>query len=499
MRLRNNILARLHNDWHFLLLIIFFITHGYAEHTGMIPLIDLLIVFAVLIVLAMLVFRVSKLMLKDSRKAALFTSFSFAMFLFFGAIQDFIGEFRTIALLAQLKVFFPVSLAAIVIVFIVLRFSSYRFTKLNIFLNALLALYIIVDIGVICFKLLSPAEQSTKELAAYGLNTNRCDTCKRPSVYFILLDEYSGSDALKNYFNYDNSRFEQFLEGEGFKVNRHTSSNYFFTVFSMASTLNMDYISGLGAQSITNHFGYRQASSLVANNVVMRYFQAQGYSINNYSYFQLPGAPVEFKTDYLPAELDLITNKTMYSRVANNLTRFLGRNFAVESVKKKRDEFYIANNEAMMTRAVKDGESVQGSAAPSFTYMHLMLPHDPVAFDSLGNRVTPFWERRNITKKEVDDAYLQYLVYANKRLQSFIKDLKAVTHNNAAIILMSDHGYRKIPGQRDWTYNTLNAVYLPEKNYQQWYDGMTNVNQFRAFFNTVFDQRLPMLKDSLVR
>ncbi|HEX6225492.1 MAG TPA: sulfatase-like hydrolase/transferase [Chryseolinea sp.] len=493
------IFARLHNDWHFLLLIIFFITHGYAEHTKMIPLGELALLFAILLTLGILLFWISKAILKDRRKAALFVTFLLAVFLFFGAFQDFLGSYHTTSFLAQLRVFFPLSVASIIIVFIILKKSYYKFQKLNIFLNALLALYIIVDIGVICFKLLSPTETSDKELAAYGLNATPCDTCRHPSIYFILLDEYSGSNALKDYFNYDNSSFEEYLRSEGFRVNQNTNSNYFYTVFSMASMLNMDYIPDLGQQSEENHFGYRRGSTLLADNVAIKFLQRQGYIIHNYSYFRLPGQPVEFKSDFLPTSLDLITNKTMYSRVANNLMRYLTRIFSFESLKKSQDEFQIRTNEAMIERVTKESAGASNAAAPEFTYMHLLMPHHPFAFDSLGNRITPLWQRKNLTKKEADDAYLQYLVYTNNRMRSLISGLKRDTKGQAVIILMSDHGFRRMPGHIDWGYNSLNAVYLPAKNYNEWYDGMSNVNQFRALFNTLFNQRLPMLKDSLVK
>ncbi|HYE54213.1 MAG TPA: hypothetical protein VD996_05190, partial [Chitinophagaceae bacterium] len=66
---------------------------------------------------------------------------------------------------------------------------------------------------------------------------------------------------------------------------------------------------------------------------------------------------------------------------------------------------------------------------------------------------------------------------------------------NAVILLMGDHGYKH--SKDKGRYQTLNAVYLPSKNYSGWYEGMTHVNQFRVLFNAVFDQRLPLLKDSL--
>ncbi|MGZ5133983.1 MAG: hypothetical protein ACXWCG_02480, partial [Flavitalea sp.] len=49
-----------------------------------------------------------------------------------------------------------------------------------------------------------------------------------------------------------------------------------------------------------------------------------------------------------------------------------------------------------------------------------------------------------------------------------------------------------------FAYQTFNAVFLPTHNYDNWYNGMSNVNQFRILFNSVFRQSIPLLKDSIV-
>lgn len=497
MRLQQSILSRLRNDWHFLLLIIFFVTHGYAEFTGLIPLADLAMMLLALVAIGLVLFWLSRRIFKDVRKAALFTTCFMAIFLFFGAFQDFLGRYQTTAALAQLKIFFPLSLVCLAAAFIFLKKSSRKFARLNIFLNALLAMYIIVDVGVIGFRLLSPGTPDDEDLAQHGLSLSACDTCARPPVYFIVMDEYAGAESLKGHFNYDNSGFEDQLSSQGFRVNKSTTSNYVFTIYSIASTLGMDYIPDLGEQSMTNHFGYRKASAVIADNVTMRFFRGMGYRINNHSYFKMHGAPVLYKSDYLPAELDLITDKTMYSRVANNLVRYLARKFNVAAFKERRDFFEYDKNEAMMSEALQN--AYKKNAQPSFTYMHLMMPHQPYRYDSLGAPVTPFWERKSYTRADEDNAYLQYLMYTNRRVGIFISELMQATSGQAIIILMSDHGYRRSQRQPDWPYHTLNAVYLPRRNYNAWYDGMSNVNQFRALLNAEFNQRLPMLKDSLVR
>jgi hypothetical protein len=67
-----------------------------------------------------------------------------------------------------------------------------------------------------------------------------------------------------------------------------------------------------------------------------------------------------------------------------------------------------------------------------------------------------------------------------------------------AILLLSDHGFRR-PGtdmEDKYDFMNLNAVFLPNGNYQQFYDSISNVNQFRALFNSLFRQRYRLLKDS---
>jgi hypothetical protein len=493
MRIKDSIWKFLNNDWHFLLLIIFFITHGYAEYAGLIPPGGLLRLFFVLIAAGLLLCRLVQFFFKERRKAALFMSLFLTVFLFFGAFQDFIGKFHITSAIAQLRVFVPLAVIVIIAALIVLKKMPWRFNRLRVFLNALLVIYILVDVFSIAYKLIVPAKQHT--FSFYGMK--ECDTCSKPSIYFILMDEYSGSDALQQYFNYDNLRFEKFLQGEGFKVNRHTNSNYLLTVFSVASTLNMDFIHDLGPASSDNHFGYRKAVRLISDNAVMNFMKAHGYRINNYSYLRLPDAPPVFKADYLPGEIDLITHKTMYSRIANNVRRVMANWFRNAEVMQKEDDFYINNNEAMITGVLNEARKPQPQ--PAFTYMHLMMPHDPIAFDSTGRRITPFWARDGYKQAERDNAYLQYLVYTNNRMRSFISELKKATKGEAIIVLMSDHGYRRIPMRTGLTWQNLNAVYLPQQQYGKWYDGVTNVNQFRVLLNTAFGQQLPLLKDSLIK
>jgi phosphoglycerol transferase MdoB-like AlkP superfamily enzyme len=111
----------------------------------------------------------------------------------------------------------------------------------------------------------------------------------------------------------------------------------------------------------------------------------------------------------------------------------------------------------------------------------------------------PYSLRKERSLKEQDGDYLQFLVYTNQRMSAFISGLKKNTGNNAVILLMSDHGFRFQDQVKPLSFLNFNAIYLPGKEYAGWYDGMTNVNQFRVLFNTLFHQQLPMLKDSIAK
>lgn len=145
-------------------------------------------------------------------------------------------------------------------------------------------------------------------------------------------------------------------------------------------------------------------------------------------------------------------------------------------------------------------QAAKSDTIPTFSYLHLYMPHEPYAFDSIGRRIIPFWQRKSFNSTDKDHAYLQYLVYTNKKISRYVQQLLKATKGQAVILLMSDHGYRGAYNNKYTDiYQSLNAVYIPEKSHANWYDGMTNVNQFRVLFNTLFNARLPLLKDSIVR
>lgn len=477
-------------DWCFAGLILFFIVHGYSEYQFLVPFKELLLLTLFLLAAGAIVYFLFKRIFRNGRKAAIFITILFTIILFFGDIQDFLAGFRFLSSITRLTVLLPVLLVLLVVLFIWLRKTKLSFNRTIFFLNTLLLLYVIVDLFIISYRFADPPQN---RLSKYGLQ--RCDTCSKPPVYLILLDSYFGSAGLKSYFRYDNAVFENFLKGQGFHINNATSSNYVFTIYSMASLLNMDYLHGIGEPVIKNHYGFYSATASMNNNLVTRYFTSLGYRINNYSGFDMPGVPAGYNSGFFPDKIRLITHKTLYYRVKKYLPLFLVRMGWIKEAGDDIENEFIRNNEEMMKRTLAESKNT----TPAFTYLHLMMPHRPYVYDSTGNRTHFLQRQASLSKEQRDQVFLQYQVYTNKKITEFISDLQKQTGGNAVILLMSDHGYQAASRkEKKLAFYNLNAVYLPSKKYEAWYEGISNVNQFRVLFNTLYGQQLPMVKDSIV-
>lgn len=403
------------------------------------------------------------------------------------------GGWMLIAPLSALRFYFPFSFLVLTAGWFVFRKIKFPLNRLTVFLNVIFIIYLSIDIVSVTSKLI--ASSANKNIAVAS-SSKLCDSCTKPSVYFILMDEYFGSNGLKDFFNYDNSGFENQLRQKGFTVITNSKSNYHFTIYSMSSILNMDYIKDLGEQTVYNQYGYYKAMLGIRQNKVCRVFEDQGYDIVNYSDFDIEKHPAGLGYNLLPSQRSLISNRTMYYQVKKNLPYFLARYTRFTAFANSLTQRFIKVNEQRLNKTIEDAKL--NTQKPAFTYLHLNMPHVPYAYDSIGNNVLNKWYG-NLSQMQRDSMYLQYLVYTNKRIISFADSLQKVTHNKSVIILTSDHGYRDAYVKKfSLAHQNFFAVYEPVANKSFQRDSISSVNTFRLLFNDLFNQHYPVLKDSLV-
>lgn len=477
------------------LLPLFFVLHGFAENFGFIEVKEAAILLLSYLFLTMSIAGFSYFFFRNWNRAALITTFWMSFFFFFGALHEFMKEHSPIKFLSRYAFLLAAALSILFVLFIFFKQSKKPFQRFSIYLNALFLIYILVDLGTIGWK---ATHKNEKMLTTYGFAKENkytvCDTCQRPDIFFLLYDEYSGSASLKKQYNYDN-KLDSFLTSRQFSVQSHSRSNYNFTPFSMSSVLNMSFIEGINnTQSVTAD-DYANCNLLIRDNEVIKFLDAHGYDIINYSVFDLAGNPSMVDQSFLPLKTKLISDRTLFAHMNKDIGWLLITRWPFNLFTKNDFMKHKLNNEHFQ-QEVLNASKVKGSK-PRFIYAHFYMPHPPYFFDQFG-KLKDETVIYNEYKTNPVSSYLEYVTYTNSEIEKLVKSIQE-NNPSAIIVLLSDHGYRE-KERRNFPYffENLNAVYYPDKNYSSLYDSITNVNQFRVILNKYFKQSFPLLKDSTV-
>jgi hypothetical protein len=469
----------------------FFILHALLENFNPVLVKDAIILLFIYVGASIFLVFMFWLLYQNLIKAALATFFIMACNFFFGSVYDFLKEQFGQSFLIKFSFILPAILIGVILLVIYLKKSKRSFLSTTKYLNILLLLLILIDAGTLFFKLINNKGRHVLNLPG---NLSYCDTCSKPDIYLIIADEYAGKKELQDIFSFDNSAFENELQSRGFRIINNSVSNYNATVYSMASMLNMDYIKNSNKPAVVNHQDMLMCRGLIKKNILVSYLQQNGYSIHNHSFFDLADKKKAVRNLFYPSNRALLTHQTFINRFIYHFGARFASNQRIIDVKK--NDLYNDSKIDSFTRktvGLKDSK-------PKFVYTHLNMPHHPYFFDSTGHEVSVDKLTDEFTMNK--DAYTGYLQYTNKKLLALVDFIQKKSVRPPVIILLGDHGFRQLTSDVDkkyWFMN-LNAVYFPPDNYRDiytgFYDGMSNVNEFRVTLNSLFGQQLPLLKDS---
>ncbi|MEO6317001.1 MAG: sulfatase-like hydrolase/transferase [Chitinophagaceae bacterium] len=373
--------------------------------------------------------------------------------------------------------------------------KKYPFIKLTAYLNLIIVFFIISDIIVLLYRAFE--KSPNRVVLLNGAAVQPCDSCAKPDVYFLVFDEYGSSASLKKEYGYDNSQLDTFLTGKGFNIQQQSVSNYNWTQFSMASILNMSYLSISDPNALVFQ-DYLHAERLIRNNKVVAFFKSEGYQVEGISIFDFEGDNKAVLEDNLASPRSrLITQRTFVNVVLNDIGwRFLQKKINWGLMTGKYNERF--DNIQLGIDLIKKSAHKK-SNTPRFVYGHLLMPHAPFYMDKQKRQV-------NVQKMMGDaetsstKAYVNYLYYTNLVIIDIIETIRTVTNDQAVIILMGDHGFRP-PTDLAFPvfyFQNLNAVYYPGKKNTLFYSNVSGVNQFRIVLNDLFKQHLPLLQDSMI-
>ena len=301
--------------------------------------------------------------------------------------------------------------------------------------------------------------------------------------------------------------FDAALQNRGFHIIAHPQSNYNRTQFSIAATLNLEYLQGVSPYSRSKY--YRQAMQSIEQAVVTRVFMHCGYRMYNLSIFNWGRYPALLKENFLTlTENQVLLYNTLPERYSHDVQWHLsfidkylpGWRTNMASYQKQEEEknTKLKNyNNTVIDSLLKI--PALDTAGPKFLYAHLYLPHIPLSYDSNGKPVQAI--SGSNTSGTSKTAVLSYLKYTNKVILRIVDSILQHARRPPLIIVQSDHGFRDLPkdiapGER--YFDNYSAFYFPDKNYNALTDSFTNINTFAVVFNNYFKTSIPMQKDSSV-
>lgn len=482
---------------HPFLIGIFFVMFVFSHNIFVLPPQEIIFPLSIILISTTGLFFCLRACLKNSKKSGILITLYLFLFFSFGHIYNIlqgitISEFEIGRYRYLIIPYIGIFLLGTVFI---LR-TKKTFVDITKIVNIISIVLIISVFGSILSDSLTESSQilnlSEQEDIVESYNISQLETKQGnfPNVYYIILDEYGSEESLNRFFDYDNQEFLSYLKQKGFFVVENSFSNYPSTKLSLSSTLNMKYLEHIPDKIGKESKNHHMIDQILMDNFVMQNFKSNGYEIINMG--ALWGPHNEFKS----ADNNLCENKEMNR---DSLTReLIGTSiifyFFERLVEQERRDVILCTFETMPR--IKSQE-------PFFAFIHILLPHGPYIFGPNGENLI---SGTSVTSEVFTprQAYIDQLKFANKKITNSIEEILHNENRNAIIILQSDTGSAY---NIDWNnptneeiferHSNLNAVYIPNSDYELFKNKLTPVNTFPLIFNSYFKQNFEILPDKI--
>ncbi len=430
---------------------------------------------------------------KDKAKAALLASLTLVLILAYGHIKD---PVTGLSIGGQVVGRDRFLLPLCFLVFLALAWAVVKtrrnLANANQFANMLGVVFVaitVVQIGVFESQSSTLAWHQHVSEAIAGPHALKPVAGPLPDIYYIILDTYSRADLLRDYFGHDNSDFVNHLRSKGFYVADESVSNYTTTGFSLPSSLNLAYVQSLSREAGIERVDKTLLQSMIHDAIVPRILKDAGYTF-------VFGPSCWAITQSNPnADVTL-------ARGALNFTEF-DQVFFATTVFYPFTRTSPLTDRRYMLRMFDEVATVAEMAEPTFTFVHMALPHRPFVFDSDGD--LPPQHGELVVDHEIVDVelhkklYVGQVKYTNKKVCEMVDRILANSDTPPIIIIQGDHAVREIKGPvgdiKVPATCILNAYYLPDGGNELLYPSVTPVNSFRIVFNHYFGADYELLDD----
>ncbi|MGE5461962.1 MAG: hypothetical protein ACM3PS_01315 [Syntrophothermus sp.] len=478
--------------WYVLLFAIYSPLALIAYNTGQVALgavtRSLLVILAAVFVLTALIF----LLVRDAQKTGLIATLILFAFFSYGHVYDLIYKMNVGGvLIGRHRYLIPVYLVILGVLIVWVVRSKRSFAQVSSTLTTIAIVMLLFPVyNLVIYDLRSGTPEASAS-AAQSAVTQTSPGEKLPDVYYIILDTYGRTDVLKKYADYDNSQFIQSLKDLGFYVAECSQSNYAHTGFSLASSLNSNYLDKLGLD-FSNEASKREdiVAPYIKHNAVADRMRQMGYRI------------VAFETGYDFTTLD--DTDILYPAPQSGLSDFeliLLRSTALVYLDdagrfKAIHPTALGDKQAMILSQFKTLKELPSVPGPKFVFAHILSPHFPYVFGPNGESLIGTELTKNegdLTTREYFQGYHGQAIFTSKQILEVIAEIIKSSATPPIIIIQGDHGPSHA-GEKA-RMRILNAYYFPGGKTAGLYPEITPVNSFRVMFNTYFNARFELLPD----
>jgi len=454
--------------------------------------------------ISVLLYILARIFFKKWEKAALAASLVVLLFFTYGHVYNMIENISVGGvILGRHRYFLPFWFGLLVLIMVLIKTERFNTQGVTNTLNTIaLTLIVVVLVQMVWFSLNAqmiklPKSSTNEQLEGSSTFQNN------PDVYYIILDSYGRQDVLKDIYNLDNSDFIHQLESIGFIIPECTQSNYSDTMFSLSSSLNMEYLDGLGFSvdapvkiTVTDLLPHIKKSE------VRHIFEQMGYatitfksvypylditdSTYFYNYFEHAGGAGEIETlsfYYLFLRTTAIRPLMEYAESRQNLEKNLPGNLSnwipsANLLSSRNFRQYQQNGYLLASL-----EKIPDLPGKKFVYAHLFITHQPFVF-------TPKGDFRGSVIDD-DQGYRDQILFADKRIIEIVRKIIINSKEPPVIVIQGDHSYPHSKAR----VKILNAYYFPNDGNKKLYPEITPVNTFRLIFDTYFGGNYELLKD----
>lgn len=453
------------------------------------------------LVLAGIIVLAIQFFIKNRTKQTLLASLVVIALLYYGFVYDAVYGFEFMGTnLGRHKYLFPLWTLASFAVFLWLTATKKSLDNLIKILFFSTFIFILISTSGAAFynfKRILADPKIKEKIEEYNIKDDQrlnIKSGKFPDIYYIIPDAYAGQKVLNKYFNFDNKEFYDYLTKKGFDIARNSRSTYPVTYFSVASTLNMEYVNYLGDVLGSDSSDLTVLRRIIDDNKVLRQLDSVGYE---YVHLDTDSTTFLNRRDSLYTRESLLDGFVREIMKITILRPFGGRYGLRENAINDR----IRQNTLIVFDSLKN---VPRTESPKFIFAHITAPHGPYVFGKNGENVDAKFSNFAAPKDDMG-LYLDQLVFVNKKITEVIDSILSQSSEPPIIIIQSDHGVYLPPEilagseyeiiKENVRMFNFSAYYLPKMCKSKVPQSMNAVNTFRFIFDQCFGAKYGLLEN----